>query len=93
MRNFYTVFNWDQKKIEFGVNVECQNQASIKPAEKAFKSKGKQNEGLKNIIIDQEKDKTKEEKEKSGDEAQKPMTMASKPHKQQTILDKINKSV
>jgi len=37
------VFNWDKKKIEFGLNIDCQNQASIKSAEKAYKSKGKEN--------------------------------------------------
>lgn len=52
LRNFYTVFNWDKKKIEFGVNIDCQNQASIKQAEKAFKSKGKENEVHQNIKIE-----------------------------------------
>lgn len=52
LRNFYTVFNWDKKRIEFGVNIDSANVASIKSSEKAFKSKGKENEGLKNIKID-----------------------------------------
>ena len=51
LRNFYTVFNWDKKSIEFGVNVEASSLASIKSAEKAFKSKGKENESLENIKI------------------------------------------
>lgn len=43
LRNFYTVFNWDSKRIEFGVNIEAENKASIKNADKAFKKKGKEN--------------------------------------------------
>ena len=77
--------------MEFGVNIECQSFASIKPAEKAFKSKGKENESLKNIVIDKEKPL---EKDLEKDGAQKPMSIASKSkEKQQTILDKIDKSV
>jgi hypothetical protein len=46
LRNFYTVFNWDKKSIEFGVNIDNKNVASIKTAEKAFKIKGKKNDAL-----------------------------------------------
>jgi hypothetical protein len=35
------------------VNIDCQNQASIKSAEKAFKSKGKEDEVHQNIKIEQ----------------------------------------
>lgn len=52
LRNFYTIFNWDQKRIEFGVNIEAQDRASIKNADKAFKKKGKENKSRKNIKIE-----------------------------------------
>lgn len=65
LRNYYTVFNWDQRRIEFGVNIEAQHRASIKNADKAFKKKGKPNTSRKNIKIDGVKEK-KSDKEGKG---------------------------
>jgi len=89
LRNFYTVFNWDTKSIEFGVNVEAANLASIKSADKAFKSKGKDNESLENIKIFTKSDKNTD-KDKDG--SHKSHTN-EKSLKQQSILEKIDKSV
>ena len=49
LRNFYTVFNWESKQIEFGLNREATDYASIKPAEKAFTERGKPNPSLESM--------------------------------------------
>ena len=51
MRNFYTVFNWDKRRIEFGVNREATGKASITSAEEAFQQRGKPNVALENIKL------------------------------------------
>ena len=86
LRNFYTVFNWDKKAIEFGVNADSGGVASIRSAEKAFKSKGKENEGLKNIKIES-KAKGKEKKEKTSSKT------PAQEKSDQSILEKIDNSV
>lgn len=64
LRNYYTVFNWDSRRIEFGVNIEAEHRASIKNADKAFKKKGKENTSRKNIKIDGNKDDKNHNKDK-----------------------------
>ena len=46
LKHFYTVFNWDKKQIEFGVNKESAKFASKQNSNIAFKRKGKENKSL-----------------------------------------------
>lgn len=92
------MFNWDKKKIEFGVNVDCSNLASIKSAEKAFKSKGKENEVHQNIKIEQaidDKESQKEDVLKTGSSmiaTHKQSSTSLQKKQTESILDKIDKS-
>lgn len=62
LRNFYTVFNWEKRRIEFGVNRDATGKASISSAEEAFQQRGKPNVALENIKL---KNQTESEQDKS----------------------------